>query len=44
MTDWQRNGKFLTEKGYVTTLFGELRGGKGSLHEGGVRVPTIDSS
>ena len=23
VTDWQRNGKFITEKGYVTTLFGD---------------------
>jgi arylsulfatase A-like enzyme len=23
VTDWQRNGEFLTEKGYVTTLFGD---------------------
>jgi len=23
VTDWQRNGKFIAEKGYVTTLFGD---------------------
>jgi len=23
VTDWQRNGKFISEKGYVTTLFGD---------------------
>jgi len=23
ITDWQRNGKFIAEKGYVTTLFGD---------------------